>query len=71
MLSPRVLTSTRHLTVCVLTLAMLSEDAGSNAADILSADAGVLNLHLDRRQRHHVEVALIGQNHQAAFAVVF
>lgn len=29
----------------VLTLAMLGEDTGGNAADILSADAGVLDLH--------------------------
>lgn len=55
---------------CVLTLAVLGEDAGSDAADVLFADARVLNLHLDIWQRHHVEVALVGQNHQAAFAVV-
>lgn len=49
---------------------MLCEDAGGNAADILSADAGVVDLHLDIRQRHDVEVALIGQDDQAAFTVV-
>lgn len=54
----------------VLTLAMLGKDTGGDAADILSADAGVLNLHLDMRQRHHMEVALIRQNHQAALPVV-
>lgn len=55
----------------VLTLAMLGEDTGGNAADVLSTDAGVLNLHFHIGQRHHVEVALIGQYHQAALAVVF
>lgn len=49
---------------------MLCEDTGGNAADILSADAGVMNLHLDIWQRHDMEVALIGQNNQAAFTVV-
>lgn len=34
----------------VLTLAMLGKDTGSDATDILSADAGVLDLHLDCRQ---------------------
>lgn len=53
-----------------LTLAVLGEDAGRDAADVLLADAGVLHLHLDVWQRHHVQVALIGQDHQAAFAVV-
>lgn len=55
---------------CVLTLAVLGEDAGGDAADVLFADARVLNLHLYIWQRHHVEVALVGQDHQAAFAVV-
>lgn len=65
-LSLNIILECRH----VLTLAVLGEDTGSDAADILSADAGVLNLHLDCRQRHHVEVALIGQNRQAALTVV-
>lgn len=55
----------------VLTLAMLGEDTGSNAADILSADAGVLDLHFHIGQGHNMEVALIGQDHQAALTVVF
>lgn len=54
----------------LLTLAVLGEDAGRNAADVLLADAGVLHLHLDVWQRYHVQVALIGQDHQAALAVV-
>ena len=58
--------------VCILslTLAVLGEHAGRDAADILAPDAGVLHLHLDGGQRHHVEVALVGQNHQAALARV-
>lgn len=59
-----------YLYAHVLTLSMLCKDTGGDAADILSADAGVMNLHLDVWQRHDVEVALIGQNNQAAFAVV-
>lgn len=55
----------------VLTLAMLGEDTGGDAADILSTDAGVLNLHFHIGQWHNMEVALIGQDHQAALAVVF
>lgn len=54
----------------VLTLPVLCEDTGGDAADVLSADAGVMNLHLDVWQRHDMEVALIGQNDQAALAVV-
>lgn len=55
----------------VLTLAMLGEDTGGNATDILSTDAGVLNLHFYIGQRHNMEVALIGQDHQATLTVVF
>lgn len=54
----------------VLTLAMLGKDTGGNAADILSTDAGVLNLHFHIGQWHNMEVALIGQHHQAALTVV-
>lgn len=50
---------------------MLGEGTGGNAADILSADAGVLNLHFYIGQWHNMEVALIGQDHQAALTVVF
>lgn len=58
-------------TLCLtLTLAVLGEDAGRDAADVLLADAGVVHLHLDVWQRYHVQVALIGQDHQAALAVV-
>lgn len=53
-----------------LTLAVLGEDARGDAAHVLPADAGVLDLHLHVGQRHHVEVALVGQDHQAALAVV-
>lgn len=60
----------RHVSGRVLTLAVLGEDAGGDAADVLPPDAGVLDLHLDGRQRHHVDVALVGQHHQAALAVV-
>lgn len=52
------------------TLAVLGEDTGGNAADILSTDAGVLNLHFHIGQRHNMEVTLVGQDHQAALAVV-
>lgn len=53
-----------------LTLAMLGEDTGGDAAHVLPADAGVLDLHLHIGQRHHVEVALVGQDHQPALTVV-
>lgn len=55
----------------VLTLAMLGKDTGGNAADVLSTDAGVLNLHFNIGQWHNMEVTLIGQDHQATLAVVF
>jgi len=56
--------------VCVCTLAVLGEHTGGDAADVLPADTGVVHLHLDAGQRHHVHVALVGEHHQAALAVV-
>lgn len=52
------------------TLAVLGENTRSDSTDVLSADAGVMHLQLHVRQRHHVDVALVGQDDQAAFAVV-
>ena len=56
--------------MCVLTLACPGEDAGSDAADVLLADAVVASLWPQSGDAEQVQVPLVGETHQGVLAVV-